>query len=71
MAASSSGLWLPKMNDMPPSVASETARRGPETACMMAETIGMFREMRGSSPRRNLARGVRRLTFSGMHSEEL
>ena len=55
------------MNEMPPSVASATASLSPETDCMMAETIGIFMEMAGSSPFRNFTSGVFSDTFSGMH----
>ena len=55
---------------MPPSLASATAILSSETDCMIADTIGMFIEMAGSSPLRNLVRGVFRLTFAGIHSAE-
>ena len=56
------------MNDRPPSVASATAMLLSDTAAMMAETMGMFREMgHSSSPLRYLTRGVFRLTDAGMH----
>ena len=54
---------------MPPSVARATAMPSSETACMMAETMGMPRLMDGSSPFLNFTRGVRKLTFSGRFSE--
>ena len=38
------------MKEMPPSFASATASLSPETACMMAETMGMFMVMAGCSP---------------------
>ena len=58
------------MNAMPPSVASATAIRSPDTACMMAETIGMFRLIAGFSPAAllYLTSGVLRLTFAGRQS---
>ena len=60
------------MKDMPPSFARAMARVSLETACMMAETIGMFRLMgHSSSPLRYLTRGVLRETLSGMHSSEV
>ena len=40
------------MKEMPPSVASATPMSTPETDCMMAETMGMFSVMEGSSPLR-------------------
>lgn len=52
MSASDSAVCEPKMKLMPPSVASATPMRGPETDCMMEETMGMLRVMRGSSPLR-------------------
>ena len=58
------------MKDTPPSVARATARRSPETDCMMAETIGMFIMIFGVSPFLNFTRGVFRLTFAGIHSAE-
>ena len=41
-----------------------------ETACMMAETIGMFMEIFGSSPFLNFTSGVFSETFVGMHLSE-
>ena len=41
-----------------------------DTACMMADTMGMFNEMAGSSPRLNFTSGVFRLTSAGMHWAE-
>ena len=55
------------MNDRPPSVASAMAMPSSDTACMMADTMGMFSEMAGSSPRRYFTSGVFRLTSCGMH----
>ncbi len=52
---------------MPPSVASATAMRSSETDCMMAEIMGMLREMgHSSSPLRYFTSGVFRLTAAGM-----
>ena len=68
MAASSSMLCEPKMNDTPPSFASATASLSPETDCMMAETIGMLSDIAGSSPFLYFTRGVLSDTFAGMHS---
>ena len=58
------------MKEMPPSLASATAMWSSETACMMAEVMGMFMEIAGSSPFLNFTSGVFRLTLSGMHSAE-
>ena len=58
------------MKDTPPSVASATASRSSETACMIAETIGMFMVMAGVSPLRNFTSGVFREMFAGIHSLE-
>ena len=62
----------PKMKDMPPSFASATAIVSLETDCMMAETMGIFRQMgHSSSPLRYLTNGVRRETLSGVLSSEV
>ena len=58
------------MNETPPSLASATAKRSPETDCIIAEVIGIFIEIAGSSPFLNLTKGVLRLTFAGIHSFE-
>ena len=58
------------MKEMPPSWASATASLGPETDCMMAETIGTFRVIGDSSPRLNLQSGVLSDTLAGMFSAE-
>jgi hypothetical protein len=43
-----------------------------DTDCMMAETIGIFREMGLSScPRRYFTKGVRRDTLVGTHSGDV
>ena len=46
------------------------ARRGPDTACMTADTMGMCILMAGSSPRLNFTSGVSSETFAGMFSRE-
>ena len=58
------------MKETPPSCASATASLGPETACMMAETMGMFSLSEGSSPLRKRTSGVSSETFAGMFSCE-
>ncbi len=58
------------MKETPPSMARATASRSPDTDCIMAETMGIFMEMAGSSPRRNFTSGVRSDTFSGTHWAE-
>ncbi len=59
------------MKDTPPSVASAMAIVSLETACMMAEVMGMFIiSGHSSSPLRYLTSGVFRLTFVGMHAAE-
>jgi hypothetical protein len=58
------------MKLMPPCWASAIARRGPETACMIADTIGMLSVIEGSSPRLKRTSGVFRETLSGMHSDD-
>ena len=63
-------VWEPYTNDRPPSVASAMAMPSSATACMMADTMGMFNEMAGSSPRLNFTSGVFRLTSAGMHWAE-
>ena len=42
----------------------------PETDCMMAETMGMFRVIAGFSPRLKRVNGVLRETLLGMHCED-
>ena len=42
MAASLSIDCEPKMNEIPPSCASAIAMRSSDTACMIADTIGML-----------------------------
>ena len=42
----------------------------PETDCMMAETMGMFRVIAGFSPRLKRVTGVLRETLLGMHCED-
>ena len=58
------------MNEIPPSLASAIASLSPDTACMIADTIGMFIESAGSSPFLNFTTGVFRETFSTLHSVE-
>ena len=53
---------------MPPSRASATAIRSSDTACMTADTSGMFIVIALSSPRRNRVTGVRSDTLAGMQS---
>ena len=60
------------MKDRPPSLARATARVSLETACMMAETMGMFKLMgHSSSPLRYFTQGVFRETLSGTHSSDV
>ena len=42
IAAWSSTVWEPYMKLTPPSLASATAILSSDTACMMAEVMGMF-----------------------------
>ena len=70
MAASLSIDCEPKIKEIPPSCASAIAIRSSDTACMIAETIGMLAYSADSSPFVYLTIGVRRLTFAGMHSAE-
>ena len=58
------------MKEMPPSCASAMAMRSSETACMMAETIGILAYSADCSPLWYLTIGVRKLTFAGIHSAE-
>ena len=58
------------MKDTPPSFASAMAIVSFETACMMAETIGMFIVIFGCSPFLYFTSGVFRETFVGMHLSE-
>ena len=41
-----------------------------DTACIIAEVIGMLREILGSSPFANFTSGVLRETFAGIHLSE-
>ena len=53
-------------------MARATARVSLDTACMMAETMGIFKLMgQSSSPLRYLTRGVFNETLSGIHSSEV
>ena len=56
------------MKDMPPSLASATARVSLDTDCIMAEIIGSFNEIAGVSPFLYLTSGVVRSTLSGVFS---
>ena len=54
------------------SQAAMVAKVSLETDCITAETMGMFKEMAGSStPLRYLVSGVRRETLAGMQSSEV
>jgi len=58
------------MNETPPSLARAVAMLSSETDCMIAETIGIFKVIAGSSPFLNLTRGVFKLTSAGIHCAE-
>jgi len=58
------------MKERPPSCESATAMRGPETDCMMADTIGMLRVIGDTSPRWKRTSGVFSETLAGMFSAE-
>jgi hypothetical protein len=59
------------MKDTPPCFARAIASFSPDTACMIAETMGIFiRRGHSSCPFLYLTRGVLRLTAEGMHSED-
>ena len=60
--------WDPKMKEMPPSFASAMASSSPDTACMIADVIGMFMEIFGCSPFLNFVTGVFSETFSTRQS---
>ena len=68
IAASSSIVCDPYINETPPDFASAIASLSPDTDCIIAETIGMVISIAGFSPSLNLTNGVLRLTLSGMHS---
>ena len=56
------------MKDMPPSRARAIAMVSLDTACMIAETIGILMEIgHSSTPLRYFTIGVFRSTFAGMH----
>ena len=55
---------------MPPSLARAIAIVSFDTACMIAEVIGMLSEILGSSPFANFTSGVLRETFAGIHLSE-
>ena len=59
------------MKETPPFFASSTASFSPDTACMIADTIGMFSVIAGFSPFLNLTNGVLRDTLAGMFSQEV
>ena len=58
------------MKDIPPSLARAIAILSSETACMIADTRGIFIFIAGSSPFLNLTTGVSRLTFAGIQSAD-
>ena len=58
------------MKEMPPSFARATAILSSDTACITAETSGMFMVKAGSYPFLNFTTGVFRLTLSTIHSLE-
>ena len=58
------------MNEIPPSLARATAILSSETDCMIADVIGMFIIIAGSSPFLNFVMGVLRLTLAGIHSAD-
>ena len=58
------------MKEHPPSLDRATASLSLETDCMMAETMGIFKLIAGSSPFLNFTSGVTSVTLSGIHSEE-
>ena len=68
--ASSSADWEPYMKATPPSLARASPIFSPETACMMALTIGILSDIEGSLPFLNRTSGVLSDTFAGMHSDE-
>ena len=51
----------------PPVTGMDAAMRSSDTDCMIAEVIGMFMEIFGSSPFLNFTNGVFKETFAGMH----
>ena len=55
-------------NARPPSRASAMAMRSSDTACMMADTSGMFSMTGLCSPRAKRTTGVRSDTLAGMQS---
>ena len=58
----------PKMNERPPLRASSMASSGPDTACMMAETKGIFSRIGEGSPTACFTSGVLSDTLVGMHT---
>jgi hypothetical protein len=55
------------MKESPPLRASSMASVSLETDCMIAETKGILRLIRGSWPRAKRTSGVVRETFCGVH----
>ena len=68
ISASDSMLCAPYIKETPPSVARATASLSPDTACIIALTIGIFIVIVGFFPFLKRTNGVERLTFSGMQS---
>ena len=62
--------WDPNMKDIPPSLARAMASSVPETACIIADVIGMFMLIAGSSPFLNFVTGVFSETFSTLLSAD-
>jgi hypothetical protein len=58
------------MNETPPSRAKAIAIVSLETDCMMADTIGTFKDSAGVSPFLNFTSGVCNETFAGTHSAD-
>ena len=59
------------MKDIPPSLASAIAMLSSETACIIAEVIGMFIDIGdSSSPFLNFTNGVFKLTLAGIQLAE-
>ena len=58
----------PNMKEIPPSLASATAIVSFDTACITAETSGIFARIDGCSPILYLTTGVDKSTFSGVQS---
>ena len=56
------------MKETPPFLASSMDIFSPDTDCMIADTIGIFNVMAGSSPFLNFTSGVLIDTLAGMQS---